>query len=318
MPRRLANRLRSLLPEDQRTLLEAALASLAPLLDISSPHPADLPAEGQGPELVPALAAGHAVVEELAQQGCQRAEALAQAAADSAAQLVAAPAAAAAGEAAAAGGQQEAGEGSSGEEQPAAASQPALVPSQQPAAPAALKALAGLHADAVKSVAELCSLCLERLLALGRSINYFYRSGRPANDGAPAVWREATVHHCGGRRLCVCCSAVGFQQPCIAVCASHSQAPTAPSLRMCRHHMASRPRGHRAAAAGPSAAHAGRAAGHGCRLWRRAGGGRWVLSLGGLSSASQLGSKGLTLQAGTSGTLCQHWRHNSLQPPSLL
>lgn len=180
-PRRLANRLRSLLPADQRATLEAALASLAPLLDLRAPHPADSPAEGQGPEAPPALAAGHAVIEELAQQGCQRAEALAQAAADGAAQLVAAPAAE---DAAAAGGQPAAQEGSEG----GGEDQPATVPAggeAQPAAPA-LKALAGLHADGVRSVAELCSLCLERLLALGRSVSYFYRSGRPANDGEPA------------------------------------------------------------------------------------------------------------------------------------
>jgi hypothetical protein len=176
---RMANRLRSLLPEDQRTLLESALASLAPVLDLRSPHPADSPAEGQGAEVAPALAAGHAVIEELAQQGCERAEALAQAAADGAAQLVAAPAAAAAGEAPEAGGEPAAGESGSSKEQPSAGASPA----EQPPAPAALKALAGLHADGVKSVAELCSLCLERLLALGRSVGYFYRSGRPANDG---------------------------------------------------------------------------------------------------------------------------------------
>ena len=186
LPCRLANRLRSLLPEDQRTLLEAALASLAPVLDLRSPHPADSPAEGQGPEVAPALAAGHAVIEELAQQGCERAEALAQAAADGSAQLVAAPAVAAAGEAAAASAEQEASKGGSSAEQQSAA--PAA-PAEQPPAPAALKALSGLHADGVKSVAELCSLCLERLLALGRSISYFYRSGRPANDGAPAALR---------------------------------------------------------------------------------------------------------------------------------
>lgn len=172
-------------------MLEAALASLAPLLDLRSPHPADSPAEGQGPEVAPALAAGHAVVEELAQQGCERAEALAQATAEGAAQLVAPPAAPPAEEAAAAAEQQEGSEASSsaaqpaGDSAPAAAAGSAAAAADRPPAPAALKALAGLHADGVKSVAELCSLCLERLLALGRSVSYFYRSGRPANDGAP-------------------------------------------------------------------------------------------------------------------------------------
>lgn len=242
LPYRLANRLRSLLPEDQRTLLEAALASLAPVLDLRSRHPADSSAKGQGPEVAPALAAGHAVIEELAQQGCERAEAVAQAAADGAAQLVAAPAAAA-GEAAAADGEQEASAGGSSEEQQSAA--PAA-PAEQPPAPAALKALSGLHADGVKSVAELCSLCLERLLALGRSISYFYRSGRPANDGAPAALRCRCVDRQHGSWLqcarplavppCFAFALLSPLQPCLApahVQASRGQLPQRPLACCC-------------------------------------------------------------------------------------
>lgn len=170
----MANRLRSVLPEEERASLEAALAALAPLLDLRTPHPCDSAAEGDEgrPEPSKELAAGHGMIEELASVGCVRADALAKATGDSAAQLLsAAPqgdAAGGSGDAAAA--QHEGEEAAVG----VAASGPA---------PAALKALSGLHADGVKSVAELCSLCLERLLALARSCSSQYRYGRPASDG---------------------------------------------------------------------------------------------------------------------------------------
>lgn len=181
-PRRLANRLRTMLPEEERAALEQELARLAPLFDLRSTHPADgaLTAKDGTPEAlagVPAatlaaVAAGHSVVEEQAAAGCERAEALAQAAADNAAQLVAAApsvdASAAAEGAAGGGGDQQAAAGPAGA--------PAF------AAPAAIKALAGLHADGVRSLAELCSLCLERQLALARSLSAFYRYGKPADD----------------------------------------------------------------------------------------------------------------------------------------
>lgn len=194
--RRIANRLRSALGEEERAGLERALAALAPIFDLGAPHPGDDGGEGGGAD-VAAVAAGHAVIEELAAAGCERADALARAARDAAARLVAA-AAAGATEAAPAGG-----EGEAAGVAPAAAapsSGPSAEPEAQPegegeakgeaereaaaqAAPAALGALAGLHATGVKSVAELCSLCLERLLALGRSLSSHYRYGRPANDG---------------------------------------------------------------------------------------------------------------------------------------
>ena len=195
---RIANRLRALLPEAERASLEQSLAGLAPLFDLAAPLPADaapLPADASadvaaagGAELAPAtreaVAAGHALLEELAAAGCERADALAQAAADSAAQLVAPPAAAAAPSTDSAPDTEAAAAGQ------AAAEAPPPGGSQPAAAPAAIKALAGLHADGVKSVAELCSLCLERLLALGRSLSSFYRYGRPADDGI--VWPPAS------------------------------------------------------------------------------------------------------------------------------
>ena len=177
---RIANSLRALLPEAECASLEKSLTSLAPLFDLATPLPADA-STAEGAELAPAtqeaVAAGHALIEELAAAGCERADALAQAAADSAAQLVAAPAAA-----------QPSADGSPGAE--AAGDAPPPGGSQPATAPAALKALAGLHADGVKSVAELCSLCLERLLALGRSISSFYRYSRPADDGI--AWPAAS------------------------------------------------------------------------------------------------------------------------------
>lgn len=172
--------MRTLLPEDERILLEQALVRLAPLFDLRSTHPADgaLTAKQGVPEAlasvsaatVAAVAAGHSVVEEQAAAGCERADALAQAAADGAAQLVAATPGAGAEGAPAAGGEQQAAVG------------PAGAPTPTPSAPTAAKALAGLQADGVRSLAELCSLCLERLLALGRSLSAFYRYGKPADD----------------------------------------------------------------------------------------------------------------------------------------
>lgn len=179
--RRLANRLRTVLAEAERAALDQTLATLAPLFDLRSTHPADSALAGDGGAPagladVPAatsaaVAAGHSVIEEQAAAGCERAEALAQAAGDSAAQLVAAaPAAGAAGPESA----QHADHG-----QPPAAGP---VGEPAPAAPAAAKALTALHADGVRSLAELCSLCLERLLALSRSLSAFYRYGKPADD----------------------------------------------------------------------------------------------------------------------------------------
>lgn len=185
------------MPEEQRAALEAALATLAPLLDLRTPHAADSAPEGATPEVQPALAQGHALIQELAQKGCERADALAQAARDSASQLVTAPAPAAAekGEQG-----QPAAEGlQSAEETATAAGQQAAeaaAAAAEPApAPAALKTLNGLHADGVQSVAELCSLCLERLLALARSLSSSYRYGKPANDVSSAgVWVDMHRH----------------------------------------------------------------------------------------------------------------------------
>lgn len=180
---RLANRLRAVLPEDQRSSLEQALAALAPMFDLKSTHPADASSAVADvpPATQTAIAAGHSMIEELAAAGCERADALAQAAADGAAQLVAAPPASVALPSADA----DAGAAPAGSEAAAAGGQEA--PTSGPAAasgttPAAAKALAGLHADGVRSVAELCALCLERLLALGRSLSAFYRYGKPADD----------------------------------------------------------------------------------------------------------------------------------------
>ncbi|PSC68825.1 putative GTPase activation [Micractinium conductrix] len=180
---RMANRLRSLLPGEGRTALEGALAVLAPVLDLKTPHLADaapagtLPS-GVSPATLAAVAAGHGVVAELAAAGCERADALAAAVADTAAQLVAAPAGEAA-EGGTAGGDAPAGSGTPAGRQPGGAT-PAV---QAAVPPAAAKAMAGLHADGVRTVAELCSLCLERLLGLGRSLSAFYRYAKPASDG---------------------------------------------------------------------------------------------------------------------------------------
>ena len=183
LPPRMANRLRSLLPGEGRTALEGALAVLAPVLDLKTPHLADaapagtLPS-GVSPATLAAVAAGHGVVAELAAAGCERADALAAAVADTAAQLVAAPAGEAA-EGGTAGGDAPAGSGTPAGRQPGGAT-PAV---QAAVPPAAAKAMAGLHADGVRTVAELCSLCLERLLGLGRSLSAFYRYAKPASDG---------------------------------------------------------------------------------------------------------------------------------------
>lgn len=200
-PRRMANRLRSALPEEERAALERSLATLAPVFDLRAPHPADATA-GQQPDVGPALAAGHAVIEELAAAGCERADALVQAATDSAAQLVLAPPAGAA-----AGGGEAQAAAASGEQQQqvAGGSGEGAAPAADAAvAPAALKTLQGLHADAVRSVAELCSLCLERLLALGRSLSSHYRYGRPADDGerSALVAVHACMRHLPATRCC--------------------------------------------------------------------------------------------------------------------
>jgi hypothetical protein len=49
------------------------------------------------------------------------------------------------------------------------------------AAPGA--SLAGVRAEAVAAPAELAALCLERLLALGRSMAAQFHTGRPSDDG---------------------------------------------------------------------------------------------------------------------------------------
>lgn len=212
---RMANRLRSVLPEEERAVLEATLGTLAPLFDLRTPHPADAAPEGQT-EVGPELAAGHAVIEELAAAGCERADALAQAAADSAAQLVVAGVPSSEQQPGAAGG--------SGEGAPQAANAAAAASQQQrqqqpggageaaaAPAPAALKALHALHADGVRSVAELCSLCLERLLALGRSLSSHYRYGRPANDGER--WGTVAWTAPLGVSALPCCIATCLAQP---------------------------------------------------------------------------------------------------------
>jgi hypothetical protein len=189
---RIANRLRPLLAEEERAALEQALAALAPIFDLAVAHTDDSAAAGSSAATtttpavpdVPAIAAGHALVHELAAAACERAEALAQAAHASAAQLVAASpsssSVATQGSAAGTGGG-----ATSGPETAATAAAEAGdggAPGAVAAVPA-LKALAALHADGVRSLAELCSLCLERLLALARSLSSFHRYARPADDG---------------------------------------------------------------------------------------------------------------------------------------
>jgi hypothetical protein len=174
------------LDEEQRARLDATLAELAPLFDLQAAPPAGSDAVAD----VPALSAGHAMVEELAAAGCERADALAQAAARNAAQLVAtadADASRQAGSAASEPGATSAQQEQAGAQPAAAAAQdPTAAPDEAAAAagaPAALRALSELHAEGVRTLAELCSLCLERLMALGRSLSAYHRYGRKANDG---------------------------------------------------------------------------------------------------------------------------------------
>lgn len=55
----------------------------------------------------------------------------------------------------------------------------ACTPSQR----GARRALAACLPAGVRRLSEVCSLCLERLVALGRSIQATFRYGRPADDG---------------------------------------------------------------------------------------------------------------------------------------
>ncbi len=59
--------------------------------------------------------------------------------------------------------------------------------------------LESLKGEAVRRLSELASLCIERLLALGRSVSATFRHGRAADDGI--WWPESAEEKAAMLRL---------------------------------------------------------------------------------------------------------------------
>ena len=187
---RLCNRVRTRLPDEAKADLDRTLARLQPIFDLSVGHPSDVGGEGEGeaesagagvpqqkqqgdggvscPPDPAALAQGHEVIEELAAAGCELADELVVAAAEHAALLLEAPA-----DTPAPSPLTEAEGVGSG-----AAAVACAVPEAAPdTRPAAARVLRRLEAEGTKRLAEVCSLCQERLTALARSVSSWRQTG---------------------------------------------------------------------------------------------------------------------------------------------
>eukprot|EP00887_Chlorella_sp_A99_P005359 scaffold1.g5359.t1 len=167
----LANRVRSKLPEGAREQLDRTLAQLQPVFDMAAEHPADAKAEGEGGAPGEPLAAGHAVIEDVAAAGCEFADELVSAAAQHVERLLAAPP------------HPEALAADAGGGAAVALAEGEATPASRPAAARALRRLRG---EGTRRVAEVASLCMERLVALARSVSSWRQTGRPTTDGV--VW----------------------------------------------------------------------------------------------------------------------------------
>lgn len=160
---RLCNRIRATLADDDKANLDKTLALLAPMFDLNSEQPCNAPCGKQ--EVPAALSRGHAMIVDVAAAGCARADAMVTDVRNNATQLEAArghPLE----------GTIDTPSDSSSETGPTCA---LSTTSDQ--------ALKAIRIEGVKRIAEVTSLCMERLHALGRGIQLQFRFGRPANDG---------------------------------------------------------------------------------------------------------------------------------------
>jgi phosphoglycolate phosphatase-like HAD superfamily hydrolase len=158
---RLCNRVRAAIPDEARADMDAVLMDLGPFFQLDQPSPDNSERRiegGGGVEESAAMLRGRSVVESLATSARDKAESTAKKIAEGADTLLAPM------------------EGEESAEGGVAAST-ATVPA------AAASALQALREEAASRLGEVCSLCVERLLALGRSVASHFRFGRPSSDG---------------------------------------------------------------------------------------------------------------------------------------
>ncbi|KAK9819865.1 hypothetical protein WJX72_003448 [[Myrmecia] bisecta] len=151
---RVCNRLRARLPDADKAQLDSTLTMLSPLFNLEGQAGGDEAAAGAegGAAVDSPLARGHAVVVELRNAGVAKASKLVT-------------------------------ELSERSTRPAATTAPGLAGTQgAPADSEQAEALQRVRGEGVRCLGELAALCVERMLALARSVSAQFRFSRPTDD----------------------------------------------------------------------------------------------------------------------------------------